>query len=68
MEKIPVGFIRLGTPGDEKRLIEIINKLVTKIWTTTTRPTPPSGQYPIGFNTTTSQFEGWNGAEWVILG
>lgn len=35
-------------------------------WTTGTRPAGFVGQ--IGLNTTTSQFEGYNGGAWVILG
>jgi hypothetical protein len=37
-------------------------------WTNSTRPSVPVGEYVIGFNTDTHQFEGWNGSTWVILG
>lgn len=36
----------------------------TPSWTTATRPTPLTGQYPSGFNITTSKHEGWNGSTW----
>jgi len=37
-------------------------------WTNSTRPSVPVGEYVIGFNTDTHQFEGWDGSTWVILG
>jgi len=39
----------------------------TPSWTTATRPTPLTGQYPMGFNTTTSTHEGWDGSTWNDL-
>jgi len=36
----------------------------TPTWTTATRPTPLTDQYPSGFNTTTSKHEGWDGSTW----
>lgn len=39
----------------------------TPSWTTATRPTPLTGQYPMGFNTTTSTHEGWDGSAWNNL-
>lgn len=40
--------------------------LFVPTWTTGTRPGGSTGQ--VGLNTTTSQFEGYNGSAWVILG
>jgi len=34
-------------------------------WTTATRPTVPAGAIVVGFNTTTSKVEVWNGSAWV---
>ena len=36
-------------------------------WTTATRPTVPTGMIALGFNTTTSKLEVWNGSAWVVL-
>ena len=36
-------------------------------WTTSTRPTVPTGMVAFGFNTTTSKLEVWNGTAWVVL-
>jgi len=41
---------------------------IVQYWTTATRPSPGANDYPIGFNTDTSQFEGYNGSAWVIIG
>lgn len=70
VEKIPVGVIGLNRPGAEERIIEITTKVANRgnVWTTATRPSPSSTDHPIGFNSTTSQFEGWDGTKWVILG
>jgi hypothetical protein len=38
-----------------------------QIWTTGTRPTAASGSYLIGFNTTNSGLEFWNGSGWISL-
>jgi hypothetical protein len=37
-------------------------------WTSSTRPTVPAGEYVIGFNTDTYQFEGYTGSTWVRFG
>ncbi len=37
-------------------------------WTSASRPVPNTGEYYIGFNTQTGQFEGFNGTDWIILG
>jgi len=34
-------------------------------WTTSTRPTVATGMLAVGFNTTTSKVEVWNGSAWV---
>lgn len=34
-------------------------------WTTSTRPTVSTGMIAVGFNTTTSKVEVWNGSAWV---
>jgi len=39
----------------------------TPVWTTGTRPTPLAGEYPLGFNTTTSKHEAWDGSAWNNL-
>ena len=36
-------------------------------WTTSTRPTVPTGMIALGFNKTTSKLEVWNGTAWVVL-
>jgi hypothetical protein len=36
-------------------------------WTTSTRPTIPTGMIAFGFNKTTSKLEVWNGTAWVVL-
>ena len=36
-------------------------------WTTSTRPTVPTGMIALGFNTTTSKLEVWDGSAWVVL-
>ena len=36
-------------------------------WTTSTRPTVSTGMIALGFNTTTSKLEVWNGSAWVVL-
>lgn len=40
---------------------------IPQVWTTGTRPTPSATEYRIGFNTTNSGLEFWNGSAWVSL-
>lgn len=48
-------------------IVNGVYRLKVKSWTALERPaSPETGE--IGFNTELSQFEGWNGTEWVILG
>lgn len=72
VEVSPSG-VRIGTIGGYGEVGQHIIKKTgstalqwgTHSWTTAARPTPEVGQFPQGFNTTTSKFEGWNGTTWV---
>jgi hypothetical protein len=39
----------------------------TKVWTTATRPTPASGEYPYGFNTDLGKLENYDGTSWHTI-
>lgn len=58
------------TTGGIVTLSQLIveDELYLPTWTTVGRPTPGVGQYAIGFNTTTGQFESFNGTSWGPVG
>jgi hypothetical protein len=49
--------------------VNTVNKLkqLATVWTTATRPTTTSGEYPWGFNTTTGSLENYDGTAWYAI-
>lgn len=59
--------LEIGSGSDVIRATSAGGGFESPSWTTGTRPGAPIPGTQ-GFNTTTTQFEGWNGSSWVILG
>jgi hypothetical protein len=49
--------------------VNTVNKLkqLATVWTTATRPTTTSGEYPLGFNTDLGSLENYDGTSWYAI-